>query len=55
MFNFLTVLFDRSHIEKKWDAPNHWYQNGKMSTHERQEREADRHRMFLIRERNGMW
>ncbi len=55
MFNFLTVLFDRSHIERKWDAPHHWSKDRPMSSYERQQREAERHRMFLIRDRNGMW
>ncbi|MEL6570469.1 MAG: hypothetical protein AAFQ64_02350 [Pseudomonadota bacterium] len=55
MFNFLTVLFDRSHMNKKWDAPQHWSDHQRLSAYDRQKLEAERHRLYLIRDRNGMW
>lgn len=55
MFHFLNVLFDRSRTNKKWDAPQNWSEHQRLSAHERQRREAERHRLYLIRDRNGMW
>ncbi len=52
MFGWFESFKSRQKKPKKWDAPGSWHTHEHMSTYERQQREANRHRMYLIRDRD---
>lgn len=52
MIGIFNSMFRKSTGTDKWNAPENWYDHEHRSAYERQKMEADRRRMFLIRDRD---